>query len=50
MTLMTTATNLDRVNLSPGLEGNTDANNNVNKLADEDKTVTVLASVYTRAA
>lgn len=46
--LTETATNLDKVNLSPPLLGKKVARNKVNKLEVDDNTVTIPASVSTR--
>lgn len=43
--LITTAANLDSVNLSPPLLGKKAARNKVNKLDVDDNIVTILASV-----
>lgn len=47
--LIQTATNLERVKRSPRFDGKRAANISVNKLDDEDRTVTMPASVSAKA-
>lgn len=48
--LTRTARNFDKVNLSAATDGKRAARSNVNKLEDDDKTLTVPASVLDRAS
>lgn len=47
--LMQTATNLDNVNRSPAFEGKTAVSNSVNRLEDDERTVTTPVSVSSNA-